>query len=170
MTVNRDLQKQSIYIDQYDGPSSLITISPDRKNDLVKSNKMLNPYQEERDQFGKSYSDFQSRAMNDSANNTVPALKRKSMNLSSTKGLLKTSKEQYQEFCEARDTLKEYNELKSNKDFLTKRDRIMKNGWRHGVVGVENPLSPDSDIYNDAYYTRTLINKDKNSINGRRLT
>ncbi len=92
------------------------------------------------------------------------------MNLSSTKGLLKTSKEQFQEFCETRDTLKEYNELKKNKNFLTKRDRIMKNGWRHGVVGVENPLSPDSDVYNDIYLAKTLLEKEKNLINSRRLS
>lgn len=131
---------------------------------------MLNPYQEERDQFCKSYSNFQTGTTKDSTTSTVPAMKRKSMNLSSTKGLLKTSKEQYQEFCEARNTLKEYNELKNTKNFLSKRDRIMKNGWRHGVVGVENPLSPDSDIYSDAYYTRSVTEKDKNLINSRRLS
>ena len=77
LTVNRDLQKQPIYIDQYDGPSSLITISPDRKTDLTKSYKMKNPYQEERNQFLKSYVDFNASTIKDSGSCTFPALKRK---------------------------------------------------------------------------------------------
>ena len=39
MTLARDLQKQEIYSDQYDGPSSLLSLSPDRKSDKIKAEK-----------------------------------------------------------------------------------------------------------------------------------
>ena len=39
MTLARDLQKQQIYTDQYDGPSSLLSLSPDRKTDKIKAKK-----------------------------------------------------------------------------------------------------------------------------------
>ena len=39
MTLARDLQKQQIYSDQYDGPSSLLSLSPDRKSDKIKAEK-----------------------------------------------------------------------------------------------------------------------------------
>jgi hypothetical protein len=31
--------------------------------------------------------------------------------------------------------------------FVNKRDRVLNNGWKHGILGVENPEDPGSSIY-----------------------
>lgn len=33
--------------------------------------------------------------------------------------------------------------------FINKRDRVIRNGWRHGILGVENPDDPGTDLYKD---------------------
>lgn len=43
--------------------------------------------------------------------------------------------------------MKEYQELKKQRNFLTKRERLFKSNWRHGIVGVEGPDSPKNEIY-----------------------
>ena len=33
------------------------------------------------------------------------------------------------------------------KKFLNQRERLMRSTWKHGIVGVENPDSPQSDVH-----------------------
>ena len=33
--------------------------------------------------------------------------------------------------------------------FVNKRDRVLKCGWRHGILGVENTNDPGTEIYKD---------------------
>lgn len=90
------------------------------------------------------------------------------MNLPLTKGLLKNSKQQYKEFTETKNSLAANQNWRQTKNFINRRDRLMKNGWRHGVVGVENPKNPDSDVYNDIYNKMMLIEQNKEYINNKR--
>ena len=100
----------------------------------------------------------------------LPFVQRQSSDISSVKPACKTSKQQYKEFMQTKQALKDYNNSKTTKNFLAKRDRIIKNGWRHGVLGVESPENPDSDIYNEAYKAKVKMLNDKNVINSRRKT
>lgn len=128
---------------------------------------MKNPYQEERDLFKRSMSSMSMSTFGDTPVKGFPPINRKSLSISS-KGLLKSSKEQFKEFQQARKSLAEYNELKQTKNFINKRDRIMKNSWRHGVVGVENPNDPDSEVYSDIYQHKLALERDRNLIQNRR--
>lgn len=38
--------------------------------------------------------------------------------------------------------------------FVNKRDRLIKCGWRHGILGIENPDDPGTDIYKDQQANR----------------
>jgi ribosomal protein S18 len=168
LTVTRNLQKQNIYSDQYDGPSSLILTSPDRKTDMIKSFKMTNPYQEERDLFRKSLSTMNFDNTNSKSASHLPNIHRNSVAVPESSNLLKSSKQQYEDFLAQKQNLEEYKNFKETKNFLSKRDKIMKSGWRHGVVGVENPLDPDSEVYNDRYNQNKLKELNKELIDNRR--
>jgi hypothetical protein len=165
LTVHRDIQKQSIYCDQYDGPSSLIKLSPDRKRDFIKAEKMVNPYQQERDRFRRSVSEVELDNFTENRYPNLPALKK--INLWNPK-VLKSSKQQYEEFLEQKRITERQKQLKMEKDYLTKRDRIIKHSYRHGVVGVECPDDPDSEIYKDIFMTKSIWEKGKELINSRR--
>jgi len=53
-----------------------------------------------------------------------------------------------------KEELKKFKEFKDTQKFVGKRDRILKNGWRHGILGVENPDDPGTDIYRDLQQNR----------------
>lgn len=169
LTLNRDLQKQNIYSDQYDGPSSLITISPDRKRDVIKASKMKNPYQAEREEFKRSTSKIREVSENGTSSPLLPDIGRKSVALPEWASLLKSSKQQYSDFLKEKQALREFQDWKQTKNYINKRDRLLKNSWRHGVIGVENPLDPDSEVYNDIHQNKLIEQKNKDIINNRRM-
>lgn len=41
-----------------------------------------------------------------------------------------------------RKELDEYKDFKKNQMFLGKRERILKSGWRHGILGIDDADSP----------------------------
>jgi hypothetical protein len=43
--------------------------------------------------------------------------------------------------------MKRYIEFKDQYNFAGKRDRQMRNGWRHGVLGVENPDDMGTQVF-----------------------
>mmetsp|Transcript_23617 Transcript_23617/g.20984 ORF Transcript_23617/g.20984 Transcript_23617/m.20984 type:complete len:140 (-) Transcript_23617:44-463(-) len=45
--------------------------------------------------------------------------------------------------------MNESQRLKSQNQFLKKRQRLLKNNWKHGIIGVENPEKPLSDVYKE---------------------
>lgn len=47
--------------------------------------------------------------------------------------------------------------MKTQQVFFGKRDRIIKNGWRHGIFGVEDPDSTNPSVF----YQETLEKKNK---------
>ena len=168
LTLARDLQKQRIFIDQYDGPSSLITISPDRKHNIIKATKMKNPYQEELETYRKSGSLATEGVGQSKSSSLLPDISRKSMTLPEGTNLLKSSRQQYQEYLRDKNDIDNYKNWKQTKNYINKRHRLIKNGWRHGVVGVENPLDPDSEVYVDTHKNKVVAEKNKDFINNRR--
>jgi len=128
---------------------------------------MKNPYQEERDLFRRSASsvDLNNKSENTSPN--FPPIGKHVVSLNSSK-VLRTSKQQYQDFLRNKSSLDNYNGLKNTKSFINKRDRIMKNGFRHGVVGVENPKDPDSEVYLEMFKQKSAVEHNKEIINRQR--
>jgi hypothetical protein len=137
----RDMQKQIRYVDQYDGPSSLIIQSAasnqhDTDHSKIKTFGETNIFDEERKTF---YSTFGTKKFFDMS----PSKKSQQVESVITRSPLK----QYEEFDSLRQSMKEFHDLKVEKQFLNKRDRLFKNTWRHGILGVDNPDSPTSGIY-----------------------
>jgi hypothetical protein len=135
------MQKQIRYVDQYDGPSSLISLSSTPKLNNFGPKQLntvrdSNIYEEERKTF---YSSFGTKKFFDLS----PA--RRSQQIEST--LVKNPQQRFEEYDSLRKSMKEYQNLKNEKQFLNKRDRLFKNTWKHGIVGVENPDYPKSDVY-----------------------
>lgn len=64
---------------------------------------------------------------------------------------LRGPKEARAEVQEIAKQLKEYQEFKKTHGLITKRDRIMRTGWRHGVVGVDDADEENTQVfYKDA--------------------
>ena len=55
--------------------------------------------------------------------------------------------EKRQELKQVKDALSTFQEMKSQKIFIMKRNRIIKNGWRDGILGVEMPGDSGSHFY-----------------------
>ena len=37
--------------------------------------------------------------------------------------------------------------LKTQNQFMKKRQRLLKNNWKHGIIGIENPEKPITEVY-----------------------
>jgi hypothetical protein len=46
-----------------------------------------------------------------------------------------------------RSNLDQYKAFKQQHVFLGHRERSIKNGWRHGITGIENADSPNHSVY-----------------------
>ncbi len=47
------------------------------------------------------------------------------------------------------DEMKRIKEYKEQQFAIGHRERTFKNGWRHGILGIENVDDPGSNTYND---------------------
>lgn len=52
-----------------------------------------------------------------------------------------------QELRTTKEALATYQEMKSQKIFIKKRNRIIQNGWRDGILGVDMPGDQGSHFY-----------------------
>lgn len=139
----RDLQKQQRYVDQYDGPSSLITLSPTPQASCgAKSSRTGNYYDNERKTF---YSSIGSKQFAELAKNSSSQID--SNFNESVQNEVKSPKQRFEEFKSLRQSLQDHKDFQAQKRFLNQRDRLMKNSWRHGILGVENPDDPKSEVY-----------------------
>ena len=91
LTWSRDLQKQNRYIDQYDGPSSLISQSPWAKA----QGESINLYENERKTF---YRSFANKKLMDLPAKYLHSNRNIDNSLSSSTNQVKTPKQQYFEF------------------------------------------------------------------------
>ena len=44
-------------------------------------------------------------------------------------------------------SINDYQKMKNQRNFLTKRERLMKTNWKHGIVGVDGPETPQNNVY-----------------------
>jgi len=60
-------------------------------------------------------------------------------------------------------------DYKTQARFLGKRDRIIREGWRHGIVGVDDADSATTQVFYQTQKERkTSMAHDKDAINHRR--
>jgi hypothetical protein len=124
-------------------------------------------YEQERkehlDNLGKSIQEL--KEAQDKLNNDPTTLK-------DSTGALKSPKERRQELEEIKQRLSSYNETKQKQMFIGKRERLIKGGWRHGIVGVENAgLIGDeqqSVFFQDQTRQKQMEQESKDAINKRR--
>ncbi len=84
-------------------------------------------------------------------------------------GDLRSPAERRAELKDIKSKLEDFNATKTQQVFFGKRNRIIKNGWRHGIVGVEDPDSPTPSVfYQEALERKNKIYHDKEVINVRR--
>ena len=82
---------------------------------------------------------------------------------------LRSPRDRRAEIEQVRDQLKQYKEFKEEHKFLTKRDRLMRTAWKHGVMGVDDADSKTTSIfYSDVRDANNSKQKDKDFINDRR--
>ena len=118
VSLSRDLQKQQKYVDQYDGPSSLITMSNALTQSInikedkfqAKTSRQPNLYDEERKTFYKTFGskkffDLTEGIQNDKVQNSGESD-------SSFNNGVKTSRQQFSEFENLRKSMNDFQELK----------------------------------------------------------
>lgn len=65
--------------------------------------------------------------------------------------------------------LREYKQFKTQHMFLGKRDRLMRTGWRHGILGIDDSDSKTTQcFYRDAKDAKMNAQKSRDQINQNR--
>ncbi len=64
-------------------------------------------------------------------------------------GAIKSPKQKQLEVQRVKEEIQKFKEYRKQKIFLNKRDRCLKNNWKHGIVGVEEPDDPGSEVFKD---------------------
>ena len=54
--------------------------------------------------------------------------------------------ERRDEIVVAKSQMREYQQAKSNKSFLKRRAKLIKSGWRNGIVGMESPDDAEGSL------------------------
>jgi hypothetical protein len=68
-----------------------------------------------------------------------------------------------------KEKLADYQGFKKTNMELGRRDRIIKNAWRHGITGMDNADSANSSIfYKDLKARKDFQQSEKDTINGKR--
>ena len=62
-------------------------------------------------------------------------------------GPLRGPKAQRAEIEQLRDQLQQVRDYKEQQRFLGRRERVMQKGWRHGVVGVDDADSEQTQVF-----------------------
>lgn len=66
--------------------------------------------------------------------------------------------------------MEEYKEFKKQQQFLGKRERVLKSGWRHGIVGIDDADSPKTQTFYESSRDQKLsVMGEKNKINDYRM-
>lgn len=60
---------------------------------------------------------------------------------------LRTPIQARKEIAEMKKQLNELREFQEQKKFLGQRHRILSNGWRHGIVGVDDADSQSTQVF-----------------------
>lgn len=70
----------------------------------------------------------------------------------------------------AKEKLEEFAKFKENHKYVGRRERVIKNGWRHGITGLDNADSENTSIfYQDSKKRKDLVQSEKDRMNTGRL-
>lgn len=74
-----------------------------------------------------------------------------------------------EEIMTIKEKLSDYAAFKKTQNELGKRDRVIKNAWRHGITGMDNADSVNSSIfYRDLKSRKDFQQSEKDTINSKR--
>jgi len=65
--------------------------------------------------------------------------------------------------------MQRFREWKDQHRYINKRDRQIKNQWKHGIVGVENP-EDGGEVFRDIQGHKNDLSAEKGKINERRVS
>ncbi|CAI2373706.1 unnamed protein product [Moneuplotes crassus] len=132
VSLPRDMQKQGRYVDQYDGPSSLILITqPSHK----KSSSKTRTY----------YNNFHTK---------LPAADPLKDDLE-----IKSHKRQLDNMQKLKESIDKGQRMKTENNFLRKRNRLLKTNWKHGIVGIDSIETPVNEVYKQIKTQRESLEK-----------
>eukprot|EP00347_Sterkiella_histriomuscorum_P012829 403367067 len=146
ITISRDNKAQSKFIDeQKSGPSFLIRREgvPTLKQ-LESQGQLQLHYNTERKAFNQ-LNDHHKQLSAQIANFQGKQDQHGEILIPNTD--LKFPSQRRSDIQQAKDTLREYQEIKSQKIFIKKRNRLIQSQWRDGIVGVEVPGDKGSIFY-----------------------
>ena len=84
-------------------------------------------------------------------------------------GVLRSPREARAELQALKEQLRSVQDFNEQKRFLGKRDRIIRTGWRHGIVGVDDADSESTQVfYQSSRQQKNFSLADKDMINKRR--
>ena len=160
MNLGREQQKINHFVDLQDGPSSL------QKRPGIPTVKEQGgaslPYERERSEHLSTMTDKLSQL--DKARSTLFTFAGQDSKMSLTTPSAKRA-----ELAEIKQQLTAYKEFKEKQQFLTKRDRVLSQGWRHGILGVDDADSAQPQVfYQTTRDQKDKVNTDKDLINKRR--
>lgn len=82
---------------------------------------------------------------------------------------LRSPSESRKEIFQVRDKLADYKDFKKEQMFLSKREKLFKTHWRHGITGVEDHMDKNpSEFYKQAMEEKQKLQLEKDKINMRR--
>lgn len=82
---------------------------------------------------------------------------------------LRMPSEARKEIENVRAQLNQYKAFKTEHQFLTKRDRLMRTAWKHGVTGIDDADSNKTQVfYSDKRDEQVRKQRDADYINNRR--
>jgi len=155
VSMDRSHPTQSTYVDVYDGPSSL-----QKRDNLptLKEKQGVLPYESERE---KHLANLRAAIQeNDEAN----------QRLWGDSPSIRSPQQRRDDIDHIKTKLEIYNAIKAQHKFYGKRDRLIRVGWRHGILGVEDADATDSQsvFYDSAKIEKAEKQRERNIINSHR--
>ena len=128
--MDREHPTMHTYVDVYDGPSSL------QKRDMI-------PTLKEKERGPLLFETEREKHVQD-LKQTLPELQDANSRIWADSPGLKSPQQRREDLQEIKTKLELYNQLKSQHKFYGKRDRLIRVGWRHGILGVEDADSTEA--------------------------
>ena len=157
LCLGRDRQTFNSYVDLQDGPSS-----------LQKRPSIPTTYE----RFTKSVFEVERQDHLAKSPSQIAQLKVARATLyspSAQQPKLRSPSEARNEIFQVKQQLQEFNAYKTEHKFLSKRDRLMKTAWKHGVHGFDDADSRTTQcFYKDVKDLKDFAQKEKDLINLRR--
>ena len=81
---------------------------------------------------------------------------------------LKNAAERKKEFEEYKENQKKFQEHKTKRKEVNKRDRVAKNGWKNGILGIDNVFEGDTVFFKEHQHEKIHAQFEKDYIQEKR--